>query len=236
MEENKYILPAAIIIAGALIGWGFYSNSNEEKTASNNQEQEVVTENENKEQVIPEIDFREDDHILGKPNAKIRIITFNDLECPYCDLFHQTMEQVIEEYGKDGKVAWAIRQFPVHGEPTQIKAAATECAGLLQNETAFWEMTTEIFKPEEDESWMTVEKVYTLAEEMGMEEQAFKDCLENPDILNKIQKDFDKAVELGATGTPFSVVILPNGEKFPIEGAQPFDSMKNMIELILSEM
>lgn len=37
-----------------------------------------------------------DNHILGNPNADIMIVEFSDSECPFCENFHRTMNQVIE--------------------------------------------------------------------------------------------------------------------------------------------
>lgn len=233
MEENKYILPVAIIIAGALIGWGFYANSNKNQEANNEATQKV---SENLKQENLEIDFEEEDHILGKPTAKIKIITFSDLECPYCSLFHQTMSKIIDEYGKDGKVAWTMRHFPVHGESAEIKAVATECAALSKDEKTFWAMVKKIFEKEEDGSWIKAEKVYEIASALEIDTETFKACMENPEITNKIKNSYQEALDLKAQGTPFSVVILPDRKNFPIEGAQPYDSIKNMIEMILSEI
>ncbi|MFA5838938.1 MAG: thioredoxin domain-containing protein, partial [Candidatus Paceibacterota bacterium] len=44
----------------------------------------------------------EGDHILGNPDAQVKIIEYSDYECPYCKSFHITMNQVVAE--SDGNV------------------------------------------------------------------------------------------------------------------------------------
>src|SRR3989338_1116464 len=44
-----------------------------------------------------------DEHILGDINAKIVIVEYSDLECPFCKVFHNTMHQVIEK--SNGEIA-----------------------------------------------------------------------------------------------------------------------------------
>ena len=42
-------------------------------------------------------------------------------------------------------------------------------------------------------------------------------------------------VKSGAQGTPYSVVIATNGKKFIINGAQPYESVKAVINQALAE-
>ncbi|MBU1046660.1 DsbA family protein [Patescibacteria group bacterium] len=228
MEENKYLVPIAIIIAGALIGWGFYSSNGSETKPSDMNNTEQVT------QEPIKVNFKDSDHILGNPDAKIKIITFSDFECPYCSDFHKTMIQITDEYAKDGKVAWAMRQFPVHGVPTQIKAVASECAGKLGGESKFWEMTDKIFETTPT-GWISVEELPVLAMSLGLDTNDFNICLENEDTNKKAQEDFQNGIDLGIQGTPHSIIILESGEQIPLEGARPYDEIKGMIDMILAQ-
>ena len=53
------------------------------------------------------------DWIRGNPNAPIIIVEYSDFECPFCKQYHQTLRRIVEEFGKDGKVAWVFRHFPI---------------------------------------------------------------------------------------------------------------------------
>ena len=54
-----------------------------------------------------------EDHILGNPDAPVKLIEFSDFECPFCKRFHPTMKRLMDEYGEDGRVAWVYRHFPL---------------------------------------------------------------------------------------------------------------------------
>ena len=50
-----------------------------------------------------------------------------------------------------------------------------------------------------------------------------------------IEADVQDATASGGTGTPYSLVIAPNGKTFPINGAQPYAAVKAIIDLALKE-
>src|SRR6185436_7093141 len=79
----------------------------------------------------------EKDHILGNPNAEVIMVEYSDLECPFCKEFHSTLRRVMNEYGKDGKVAWVYRHFPIDSlhPKARKEAEATECAAELGGES-----------------------------------------------------------------------------------------------------
>ena len=87
-----------------------------------------------------------DDHILGNVNAKIIIVEYSDLECPFCKMFHNTMHQVVEK--NNGDVAWIYRHYPIpqlHPKAFH-EAEATECAWEQGGNSVFWKYTDKIFE------------------------------------------------------------------------------------------
>ena len=87
------------------------------------------------------------DHILGNPQAPVKVIEFSDLECPFCKRFHPTMKQIIEEYGKDSRVAWVYRHFPLDSLHSRARkeAEASECAAELGGNEKFWAYIDPLF-------------------------------------------------------------------------------------------
>ena len=85
------------------------------------------------------------DHIWGNPNAKIIIVEYSDLECPFCKVFHQTLHQVVE---KNAEVAWVYRHYPILGlHPKAFREAeATECAFEQGGNDMFWKYTDKLFE------------------------------------------------------------------------------------------
>lgn len=86
-----------------------------------------------------------DDHIIGDPNAKIIIVEYSDLDCPFCKVFHGTMHRIVEE-NKD--VAWVYRHYPLTQlHPNALaKAEETECAWEQGGNDAFWKYADKVFE------------------------------------------------------------------------------------------
>ncbi len=82
----------------------------------------------------------EKDHVFGNRGAELMIVEYSDPECPFCKRFHETMAQVMSEYGKQGKVAWVYRHFPLDAIHSKARkeAEAMECAGELGGNDKFW--------------------------------------------------------------------------------------------------
>jgi protein-disulfide isomerase len=62
------------------------------------------------------------DPVAGNPHAKIRVIVYQDLECPDCAQWHGVfLRQIIPEFGKD--VAFEFRDFPLPQHQWSFNAA-----------------------------------------------------------------------------------------------------------------
>lgn len=88
------------------------------------------------------------DHIRGDINAPVKIVEFSDIDCPFCKRFHTTMLEVMNTYGKEGKVAWVYRHFPLtqlHPDAAN-KAEASECVAELGGNDKFWEFVDGLSK------------------------------------------------------------------------------------------
>lgn len=95
---------------------------------------------------IPEVTV-EGDHINGKSDARIQVVEYSDFECPFCGRFHETMNQVMAEYGESGDVNWIYRHFPleqIHPNAFSL-AVASECVSELGGNDKFWEFSNMIF-------------------------------------------------------------------------------------------
>ena len=134
---QKFAVPLSIIIAGGLIAVSlFVVNSKKSPTATTPTVAEEIR------------GVQDNDHIRGNPNAKIVIVEYSDTECPFCKQFHETMKQIIAEYGGDGRVAWVYRQFPIPSlHPKAPKEAeALECAAEQGGNDVFWKFTDMVYE------------------------------------------------------------------------------------------
>jgi len=92
------------------------------------------------------VPLSESDWVRGDRKAKLTIIEYSDLQCPFCQRFHVTLENILKK--NNGKVNWVYRHFPlvsIHqfAEPL---AQGAECAGNIGGNDAFWKYIDGSFK------------------------------------------------------------------------------------------
>jgi|TARA_Y100000310_G_scaffold63585_1_gene59026 protein-disulfide isomerase len=227
-ESNKLTIPIAIVIAGVLIAGAVFFISSD-KTSPDNGSTDTDTET-----LRP---VSSEDHILGNPDADIVIVEFSDLECPFCSGFHNTMHRIIDEYGKDGSVAWVYRHFPLtqlHPKAT-TEAEASECAAELGGNQAFWDYIDRIFEITPGNNGLDLDILPVVAEEIGLDRAKFEECLSSGRHRESVNEDLQEAFAVGGRGTPYSIAIV-GGEQVPINGNQPYAAIKSFIDSTLLEL
>jgi len=230
MNQN-IVIPLAIVVAGALIaGALFFSGRSIAPNPAN-----LAGDTASAAESVPKVSA--DDHILGNPDADILIVEYSDFECPFCKQFHVTMQQIINEYGPSGKVAWVYRHFPLSQlHPKAPKESeASECAFDQGGNDAFWAYANRIFEITPSNNGLDSARLPDIAQEIGLDVPAFNACLESGKYRTKIETEFNDAVASGGQGTPHNIIILKDGSTIPLPGAQPYATIKNAIEAILAE-
>lgn len=241
-QPNPYLVPASIIIAGAFIGAALYFGSSAPTptavTTENNQPAVAQQpESTGSTDAVRPVD--ETDHIKGDANAPIKIVEYSDFECPFCKRFHDTMNAVLTNE-ENSDVAWVFRQFPLeqlHPIKAQRAAVASECAAELGGRDAFWAFTDGYFADPSTGNNRTNQDVLIpeLAGAAGLDMDAFNECLASGTYDDHIAADIQNAIETGGRGTPWSILIAPNGKTFPINGAQPQAAVEQLISIARQE-
>lgn len=229
-QKNNFSVPIAIVVAGIIIAGAVYLSDKTPKTPVD--DPGVAAEEVSLAPVTAE------DHIIGNPNAPIVIVEYSDTECPYCKTFHTTMNKVMDEYGKDGKVAWVYRHFPLDSiHPKADKEAeATECAAELGDNDAFWKYIDRIFEITPSNNGFDMSALPEIAVEIGLDKTAFETCLNSGKYKDKVEAQFQSGVSIGIRGTPHSFIITASdGKKYPLEGAQPYTVVKQIIDAGLAQ-
>lgn len=240
-KSNHYLIPLAIILAGGMIaGAVVLSVGGESRSAtgvSAEANQQVEKGSADTTSAVRAV--TEADHIKGNPNAPVVIVEYSDFECPFCKRFHDTMNQVLDEQGDSGNVAWVFRHFPLdqlHPVKARAVAVASECANELGGNEAFWKFTDGYFAVTLTNNQTDIETVIPqLVQEIGLDQTAFEACFTSGKYNDHIEADIENAVATGGRGTPWSIIIAPNGKTFPLNGAQPLAAVKQLINLAANE-
>lgn len=171
------------------------------------------------------------DHIYGNPKAEITLVEYSDFECPFCKRFHPTAKQLIDQSG--GKVNWVYRHFPLefHNPGAQKQAEASECAGKLGGDKAFWRYSDLIYaRTKSNGNGFPISRLVPLAEEIGLESAPFKQCLDSGEMNSKVKEDYENGVASGISGTPGNIFLHnSSGDVVPMAGALPLASLQEAV-------
>ena len=181
------------------------------------------------------------DHVRGDIQAPVKMIEFSDFECPFCKGFHYSMKPLVDDYVRAGKVAWVYRHFPldeIHSKARK-EAQAAECANEVGGNEAFWKFADRLFEIAPSNNGLDLAELPKVAEFIQLDKAKFETCLSGDDRGGKyaahIEADQKDGVASGVTGTPYTLIIGPNGEIFPINGAQPYEVVKAIIDAALQQ-
>lgn len=234
---DKITLPLAIIIAGVLIGAGFWiggrAKVNTPSTPAPSSARDISSSASLKQSLRP-IDAN--DHVLGNANARIVIVEYSDPECPFCKNFHSTMKRIMQDYGKDGKVAWVYRHYPIDElhKKSFKESIAMECAAALGSESSFWEYANKLYEITPSNDGLDPLELPKIASAVNVPTDKFNTCLTAGEFDARVSADIQNAKELGILGTPYSILIdTKTQDYYPLEGAYPYDQLKTAIDLIL---
>lgn len=167
------------------------------------------------------------DHLTG--SGDLTIVTYSDFQCPYCQGFDATMQQVMQEYA--GKVKWVYRHFPLSFHANAMGAAeAAECAS---EQGKFWEYAAKLF---ENQKTLGDATYTTIATDLGLNTGDFSTCLSSDKMLTAIQEDQTGASAAGVKGTPSSFLISKDGTVQQIKGgAVKFATLKTLLDQELAK-
>lgn len=169
------------------------------------------------------------DYVKGNPDAKITLVEYSDIDCPYCQRFHDTAKQILAAYPNDVNVVYRHFPLPQLHPNAPKKAEATECVGELGGNDAFWAYLDKLFV---EKTPMT--DLATAAASVGVNQAKFQECLDSGKYASKLTASTQEATDAGGRGTPYS--ILTDGTAtVPVNGALPFEQVKTQIDQLLAK-
>jgi len=158
--------------------------------------------------------------VFGPEDAPITMVEFSDFECPYCESFVPTLEQVKADYPDDVKIVFM--HFPLRQiHPDAQKAAEASMCAFDQGK--FWEAHDLYFA---EQSTLGVDDLKEKAGRLGLDAATFAECVDSGRYVDYVQADVSTGIALGVNGTP---AVFINGRPLP-GGAVPFEMVAEMID------
>jgi protein-disulfide isomerase len=173
------------------------------------------------------------DHIRGNKNAKITLLVYFDLECPFCQKFHSVTQELLKTYGDKIRLTYRHYPLPFH-ENAQKEAEASECIAEFGGNDAFWKYTDAIFeRTASNGTGFALDKLGPLAAGLGVNRETFQTCLDSGKYENLVKGQIEDGIAAGVNGTPSTFIINSKGETQIVVGAQPIDVFKTEIDKAL---
>lgn len=173
-----------------------------------------------------------DTWVYGNPDARFTLYTFADTQCSFCQRFHTTPKELVA--ASDGLVNAQYHPMTIMNRLSEPQAVASECAGQLEGNRAFWVYLDELYT--NVDSATTSQSMTDLAGAIGLDEEAFASCLRDQDVIAQVREDNRSAQNQGITGTPTSIIIdHSTGNTETVGGAQPVGAFIEVIRGMINE-
>ena len=171
---------------------------------------------------------------MGQANAPLVMVEYTDLQCPFCQQFHNTtFAQIKANYIDTGKVRFVSRDFPLDFHENARRAAvAGRCAA---EQGKFWEMrhvmivNAEALKPD---------NLMTYAGNVSIDVPKFKVCLDSDKYRADIDKQIAEGTAAGVNGTPSFIIGKLDKDKLNgvrMVGAMPYAQFDAKIQELLAQ-
>lgn len=184
----------------------------------------------------------DNDPVLGDPkSAKVAIVEFSDLECPFCKKFHEeSYQKLIDKYVTSGKAVWVSRDLPLpfHDPVATTYAGIVNCVYQQKGSQAYFALLPEMYKNTlTNGKGIPVATLDRLIAAQGVTAASVKACAETEAVKSEITADIDAATAIGIEGTPSFVIGTldqeGNVKGEVVVGAQPLASFERIVDKYL---
>ena len=154
----------------------------------------------------------------GPETAAVTIVKFEDFDCSFCRSAQTTIDQLLARYGD--RVKLVHRDFPI--DPRHAKSLAHEAARCAGDQGRFWAYHDALYASTPKS---TPDELKVHAEAIGLDVDAFAQCLAGGTGPALVQRDVDEGRRVGVKATP---TFFVNGR--PLVGAQPLERFVEIID------
>ncbi len=169
----------------------------------------------------------------GNKQAKVVVVSFDDLECPFCSRMHETLfPELLKEYGD--RVLFVYKDFPLSEiHPWAMHAAVDADCLASQSNDAYWEFADYVHANQREVNTETTRNNQFAALDRIALKSASKYNLDNGKVQACIKTQDDDVVKasvkegqsLGMSATP---TLFVNGQE--VDGALSTEELRKIFD------
>ncbi len=170
--------------------------------------------------------------VLGEPGAKVKVIEFGDLQCPFCKGYsEEVLPQVIEKRVQSGEATLDFRNFTFIGPQSKPAGAAAIAAG---EQGRGWNFVELFYRNQgaEDSGYADDEFLAAIAKAAGVPDIGkWNQARKSQPVIARVEATSAEAKELGFTGTPSFALDGPGTNGLETIGTpESADALESAIE------
>ncbi len=170
-----------------------------------------------------------DRRTIGKPDAPVTIVAYEDFQCPHCQDFTAALEKtILDDLVASGAARFEFKPRFVIGPESTTAAMAAECAA---DQGRFWEYHDILFDSlRKNPRANQISDFEKLAVTIGLDASTFDKCLESQKHKESLLREDVEARDKGVNATP---TVFLNDVKY--EGAFEPEAFKAAVEKAKTE-
>lgn len=170
---------------------------------------------------------------IGPASARVTIVELADFQCPFCKRLAGSLHQLRDEYPDDVRLVYV--DYPLNLDCTRAtlkrtmhpEACNAAAAGVCASRQGkFWEAHDRLW---ERQGELRRKTYLEIADELGLNRDAYTQCLDDPKTKEAILAATDLGARLGVTGTP---TFFVNGRQ--MSGGQPIEVLRAVVDAELA--
>jgi len=138
----------------------------------------------------------EHDHQTGNAKAKVTLVEYGDYQCSHCGTAYPLIKQLLKEFNNE--LLFVFRNFPLQEIHPAAKHAAL-AAEAAAKQGKFWEMHDVIYENQDD---LSDQSLVGYAEMLHLNIEKFEQDWKSPELISKVENDFESGIRSGVNGTP----------------------------------
>ncbi|MBS0295535.1 MAG: DsbA family protein [Proteobacteria bacterium] len=169
-----------------------------------------------------------DDMAIGAPDAKVTVVEYASITCPYCAEWNRTVFPAFKKkYVDTGQVRFVLREMLVHGDADVAGFLLARCAGPGRYFPVFSTVLEHV--PELQASDDPRPVFVHVAADFGLSEKQFDACIADKAGFEGLRQRSRAAIAQHVLGTPTFMV-----DGHVLQGEQSLEDMDAVLQPLLA--